>query len=112
MALRWRHRPLRKERVGNWELKEHRWGQGVWGCLCSLLLYCPEVLEKNPKNSAGALTVHQLSETPPEEACLGLPSPYLLRACPLTQVLGGRSRKSERAGLAPLTGQASPPCLR
>lgn len=58
------------------------------------------------------MTVLQLSETPPEEACLGLLSSYPLSACPLTQVLGGRSRKSERAGLAPLTGQASPPCLR
>lgn len=66
--------------------------------------------EKNPKNSIGALTVYQLSETPPKEACLGLSSSYPLQSLPTDsgvrwqeqEVIEGRAGSSDRSGQSSL----------
>lgn len=102
MVLRWVHRLLKKKRLGNWELKERSTGTELGTSDLGTPLWPSAVLsrrehEKNSKDSVGTLMVYQLSETPPEEACLGSPHPTPgLR--PLTQVSGGRSRKSQRQG--------------
>lgn len=67
--------------------------------------------EKNPKNSLGALTAYQLSEIPPKEAYLGLPSSYLPQS--LATDSGVRWQEQEvtedRAGSSDRSGQSSLP---
>lgn len=116
MALRPVHRLLRKRRLGNWELKEHSTGAELGTRDLGTPLWPSAVLsrrerEKNPEESVGALAVYQLSETPPEEACLGSPQPTPRRLSTDSGV-GWQEQEVTGAGLAPLTGQASPPCLR
>lgn len=67
--------------------------------------------EKNPKNSLGALTAYQLSEIPPKEAYLGLPSSYLPQS--LATDSGVRWQEQEvtedRVGSSDRSGQSSLP---